>query len=447
MTTSVTGHSITSQWTDDDLASLSISRRIKAYHERSTKNRAKMLRDVGLFDELDLAEDHGVSTTAQFLMREHRLPPATAYEYVRIAKGLREFEVLYSVFEEGQIPYSTVRFLLPKLTAENEIALVSLALKLTFAELVQALAGVGVADSEDGPEEPFVDTRVRDDGMLAINMLLPPVAGQEFLAALKIAELANHGIEDLDTDALLDEETVEQLLEEAEGIEEVCPGEQIAEPDDDTKLTMEKILNLPSRYGPPEKSAMFPALMAMVQMVRSNPMSPLRSPGAQVNIMVTEDGRCWMPQNPSAASEEIRSYVSNAMTRMHYLDKRGLTLNVSRAQRFATDGQVQALLAVWGFQCAMPGCTHTRFIQIHHIREWEHGGATNMDNLIPLCSSCHSNVSHGIVRIEPAGPDLLFKFKDGSQFISRNRTLPERAQNFRGKLIIPEAVEGTSFDG
>ena len=435
-----------SQLSTEDLESLSISRRIQEYHERSTQNRARMLRDVGLFDELDLAEDHGVSSTAQFLMREQRLPPATAYEYVRIAKGLREFQVLYWAFEGGKIPYSTVRFLLPKLTADNEATLVALAVSLAFPELVQALAGVGVKEKEEGPEEPFVDTRVREDGMLAVNMLLPAVAGQEFLAALKIAQLANHGIEGLDSDALLDQETVEQLLAEAENAEETCPAEQIAEPDKDTALTMEKVLNLPSRYGPPEKAAMFPALMAMVQMVRSNPMSPLRSPWAQVNIMVTEDGRCWMPQNPSAASEDIRSYVSNAVTRMHYLDKRGLTLNVSRAQRFATDGQVQALLAVWGYQCAMPGCTHTRFIQIHHIREWEHGGATNMDNLIPLCSSCHSNVSHGIARIEAAGADLLFKFKDGSQFISRNRSLPVRTRNFKGKLVVPEFVEGNSFD-
>lgn len=431
--------------TTEDLESLSISRRIQEYHVRATRNRALMLNGVGLFDELGLAKDHGVSSTAQFLIRELRLPQATAYEYVRIAKGLRRFQFLYSAFEQGKIPYSTVRFLLPKLTDDNEAALVSLSLQYTFAELVKALAGVGEQENRDGPEEPFVETREREDGMLAVKMLLPPVPGQEFLAALKIAQLANYGIEELDTDALVDPEAIEQLLADAEAGEEACPAEQISEPEKDTKLSMEKVLNLPSRYGPPEKAALYPAFLTMVQMVRSNPTSPLRSPGAQVNIMVTEDGRCWMPQNASAPSEAIRSYVANAVTRMHFLDRRGLTLNVSRAQRFATDGQVQALLAVWGYQCAMPGCTHTRFIQMHHIREWEHGGKTNMDNLIPLCSSCHANVSHGIARVEPAGSDLLFKFRDGSQYISRNRTLPLKTRSFEGPLVVPEVVEGDSF--
>ena len=75
----------------------------------------------------------------------------------------------------------------------------------------------------------------------------------------------------------------------------------------------------------------------------------------------------------------------------------------------------------------MPGCTHSRFLEIHHIREWSEGGKTDIGNLIPLCSSCHSKVSHGIARIVENGPELEFSFLDGSRFISRNRVLPEVA--------------------
>ena len=152
-----------------------------------------------------------------------------------------------------------------------------------------------------------------------------------------------------------------------------------------------------------------------------------------------------MPENISARSAEVRSYIANATARMHLLDKKGLTINVGRAQRFATDAQVLALLTAWGHRCAMPGCSHRRFIEIHHIQEWEDGGATNMDNLIPLCSSCHSKISHGTAYIQAHGPDLYFRLQDGTQYVSRNRSLPTRTYNHQGPLRDTVAP-GDSFD-
>lgn len=59
-----------------------------------------------------------------------------------------------------------------------------------------------------------------------------------------------------------------------------------------------------------------------------------------------------------------------------------------------------------------------------------------ISNLIPLCSSCHSQVSHGVITIESAGPDLIFTFNDGARFVSRGRGLPRRM----------DFVTGSSFD-
>lgn len=60
-------------------------------------------------------------------------------------------------------------------------------------------------------------------------------------------------------------------------------------------------------------------------------------------------------------------------------------------------------MTMWGHQCAMPGCTHTRFIEIHHMKEWADGGKTDLDNLIPLCSACRSLVTDGWALIERHG--------------------------------------------
>ncbi|GAA3520067.1 HNH endonuclease [Corynebacterium pilbarense] len=413
-----------------DLSAEVLEDQIKCNQLSANHHRARMLDAVGQFDEQGLAEQYGEKSTATWLRSELNLPQATAFEYVRVARGLRKFRLLFDAFESGVMPYSTVRFLLQYLEECNEEQYVQLALSMSFADLQLVLAGA--RPKEEDPTEPYARARECDDGMLAFEARLPAVAGQKLLTALKVAQLASFGLEDVDPDDLQDPEKVQKLIDDAAAAEDAVPSEQDRAPRKRTKITMDDIVRSVSRYGPPEKQDVYGALLAMIDMVRANPKSPLRSPGVQVNLMVNQFGQCWMPENRSASSEDVRSYLANAMVRLHLLDDTGLTIHVGRSRRFATDGQVQALLAVWGYQCAMPGCSHRRFIEMHHIKEWEHGGMTDLDNLIPLCSSCHSQVSHGVIAIERQGADLFFTFKNGARFVSRNRGLPRRMEYVTG---------------
>jgi 5-methylcytosine-specific restriction endonuclease McrA len=40
-------------------------------------------------------------------------------------------------------------------------------------------------------------------------------------------------------------------------------------------------------------------------------------------------------------------------------------------------------------KCQFPGCTHTRYVDLHHIIPRSQGGAHTADNLITLCSAHH----------------------------------------------------------
>ena len=418
---------------------------LKFHHCESHTHRADMLDALGQLDEDDIAEQYGESSTATWIKRELNLPASTAYEYTRVARGLRRFRLLFETFRSGVMPYNTVRFLLRYMHEENEEELIDLALIHAYSELEHMLAGADPAE-ETEPEEPYVTASFRNDGMLAFRALLPAVRGQALLAALKVAQVTSYCAELPDQEILNDPEALDELIASLEAEEEACPADLVEKPGRPrTKLDLDSILRPPSRYGPPEKKDLYPAFIAMMDMVRDNPTSPLRTPGAHVNIVLTEDGGAWMPENISARSAEVRSYIANATVRMHLLDKKGLTINVGRAQRFATDAQVLALLTAWGHQCAMPGCSHRRFIEIHHIQEWEDGGATDMDNLIPLCSSCHSKISHGTAYIQAHGADLFFRLQDGTQYVSRNRSLPTRTYNHQGPLR-DTVTPGDSFD-
>lgn len=46
-------------------------------------------------------------------------------------------------------------------------------------------------------------------------------------------------------------------------------------------------------------------------------------------------------------------------------------------------------------RCQSPGCSHTRFLEIHHKRPVARGGGNEMENLVTLCSGCHGLVHAG----------------------------------------------------
>lgn len=47
------------------------------------------------------------------------------------------------------------------------------------------------------------------------------------------------------------------------------------------------------------------------------------------------------------------------------------------------------VLARDGNQCSTPACTHTRFLQVHHLTQRVEAGPNDPANLITLCSACH----------------------------------------------------------
>ena len=47
-----------------------------------------------------------------------------------------------------------------------------------------------------------------------------------------------------------------------------------------------------------------------------------------------------------------------------------------------------------------PGCTHTRYVDGHHIHHWAAGGETRLSNLVSLCRFHHRAVHEGGLKVE-----------------------------------------------
>lgn len=96
-------------------------------------------------------------------------------------------------------------------------------------------------------------------------------------------------------------------------------------------------------------------------------------------------------------------FACDAVIRRVVLDHDGVPVDVGRRYRTATDAQWHALRTMYS-ACAWIGCDRPiSWCQAHHVREWERGGATNLDNLVPLCSVHHHRVHEGCwtIRVLP----------------------------------------------
>lgn len=90
-------------------------------------------------------------------------------------------------------------------------------------------------------------------------------------------------------------------------------------------------------------------------------------------------------------------------------------LNLGRTARLANRAQRRALNALYA-TCAIPGCgVHYRYTKMHHIEYWEHGGRTDLHNLLPVCPHHHTLIHQQRWQIE-LGPnrELTIRFAEGS---------------------------------
>ncbi|WP_040493606.1 HNH endonuclease signature motif containing protein [Ilumatobacter nonamiensis] len=91
------------------------------------------------------------------------------------------------------------------------------------------------------------------------------------------------------------------------------------------------------------------------------------------------------------------------------------SLNLGRATRLASRGQRRALRALYP-ECAIPGCgVGFDRCKLHHLVWWRHGGRTDLDNLLPVCSEHHHRI-HDAGWVVTMGPrrELTVRFPDGT---------------------------------
>jgi hypothetical protein len=122
----------------------------------------------------------------------------------------------------------------------------------------------------------------------------------------------------------------------------------------------------------------------------AEPKPGRRAARPHLNLIVRPDGKGETEDGVPVPKSMIERLACDAIVNVVGVDEHGNVLFYGRDRRTATDAQYRALV-VRDRGCRFPDCHRPAWwCDAHHVNWWEHGGPTDIDNLVLLCRHHHS---------------------------------------------------------
>ncbi len=358
---------------DIDRAIVRLARRINA-------DGYQMLVLIREFDERRGWLKCGLSSCADWLHWRCDLSLSAAREQVRVAHALAALPLIAAELASGRLSYSKARALTRIADTRNEQALLEMSKNMTAAHVEQHCRQRRNArakskhDAASAHEQRSLRTwRDEHRGVVTITIELPMAEGLLFERAIDKASADQGG-----SGALPDASAPWAALQA------------------DAAVAMARAYLQATDAG-------------------ETAGTPSGSTADHYQVMVHVD-------HDALTGQEGRSQMPIDTVRRLCCDGRivpvvekedGEPLSVGRRRRVVTTSIRRAL---WSRdrRCVFPGCTHSRFVDAHHLRHWADGGRTSLDNLVLLCTSHHRLVHEGGYGVE-RDPQrvLVFRRPDG----------------------------------
>jgi hypothetical protein len=112
---------------------------------------------------------------------------------------------------------------------------------------------------------------------------------------------------------------------------------------------------------------------------------------AQLDEIVSGDGGAEIEGGPVIHPETARRLLCEARVQTVIEDPSGQVVGLGRMSREPSPWMIRQL-RYRDVECRFPGCGARQFTVAHHIRWWEHGGRTDLDNLLLVCTFHHKLV-------------------------------------------------------
>lgn len=388
-------HEVLDRLLSADLAALSgderarlVSRTLEAEH----RLHAAILDAVAAFDTADVAASSRHRTTRRWLEQTTRLPAGRAAHLTRAARALRDHLVqTRDALARGAISpqhCSAIVEVVRKVGADHatsaEPILLGLAYRAEPAVVRRATAQIHALVDPTGAERALHDAYERRGLSLSVvgaHGYLDGVFDAESAELLASALMPlmsrtgptdTRGMRQLRADALLD---IAKLALDS-GDEPELGGERphlSVVVDEQALQSGRGTITMPwTGVSVPAASARRWACDAQLTPVLARilppPVNGDSSPASPVALSV---GGGWLP------------------------------LDVGRASRVVTTGQLKALRVRDG-GCVHPGCSRTAaYSDAHHVHHWADGGVTSVDNMVLLCRHHHRTLHQGLWSLRP----------------------------------------------
>ena len=311
------------------------------------------------FDECEGWHGIGLVSCAHWLNFKCGIGLNAAREKVRVARALKDLPNISKAFERGEVSYSKARAMTRIADAENEDYLLMISEHGT-AHHVETLvrkyrAAKRVQDAlydEEIQRDRYLDYRYDEDGCLVIKGRIP---------AEKAALLAKA------IDRVADELFETELKEDPEAM---------------------KHRSAPARRAD--------GLAIVAETYLANPdVSGTSADRYQVVVHVEANtGEAHIEDGPHVTAETSKRLACDCSLIKVTDDENGQPLSIGRKTR-SIPPAIRRALRFRDEGCRFPGCTHTRFVDGHHIQHWADGGETSLDNLVMLCRHHHRLVHEG----------------------------------------------------
>ena len=324
----------------------------------------RLLALIAEFDRRGGWAGEGMQSCAHWLHWQCGIDLGAAREKVRVAHAVAKLPAIGAAMERGELSYAKVRAVTRVADAGNEGVFLRLALERTAHE-VERIAAQWREGSEDTELSREAQQQQRrklyyhwePDGSLALHARLPAETGMLVIKALERA------LDDL--------------------------WESDAEPCASWSMRQADALVLVS------ESFLAHGAEAMTGGDRHQVVVHVDA----ATFAAGQAGRCELEEGPAIAAETARRLACDSSVVTIANDDRGEPLDVGRKTR-AIPPAMRRALAARDKGCRFPGCTHTRFVDGHHVKHWARGGDTKLANLVTLCRFHHRAVHEGRLAVE-----------------------------------------------
>ncbi|MDF3065425.1 MAG: endonuclease [Polyangiaceae bacterium] len=354
-------------------------------HEAHAKKRAGLdFEEGGLLLAARRAEAHrhfGYGSFVEYIERLLGYAPRVTHDKLRVAEALEGLPHLARELEVGSLKYSHARELTRVATAETEKVWPEHARGRTAREVEKLVAGRRPGSWPDSPVEPAQQRQV----------LRFDVSG-ETLASFReaVAKLQREAGEHLDDDGTL-------LL-----LARFVLGGAV----DDGRSSYQVSLDVCEDCQRARQLAdgeLIDVSGAVADMARCDGQ---RLPSAHVGTAP--------PKSPTPATQESPTRATQESP------TRATQESPTRATRDVPPAVRRGVLRRDHHRCRVPGCTHSRFVDIHHVQAKADGGNHDPGNLVALRGAHHRAIHEGTsMSTVGGGGELVFRHADGTPYGSR----------------------------